>query len=93
MVSTMVDGMRVPIDKAGRIVLPKALRDRFRLRAGSRLDVEVHDDHVRLVPVSPGPALRRLEGWWVHQGTPDPGADLVEALERHRTARLGEFHR
>ena len=83
--------MRLTVDKAGRVVLPKPLRDRFRLRPGSSLDVDVHDDHLRLIPVSQGPALVKRGGWWVHQGVPEAGADLVEAVQRHRNERLEDL--
>lgn len=79
------------IDTAGRVVLPKPLRDRFRLRPGSRLEVEVHEDHLRLIPLSRGPALVQTDGWWVHQGVPD--ADLTEAVGRHRRDRLEDLER
>ncbi len=36
------------LDKAGRIVLPKALRDRLHLRAGSKLRAEIVGDRIQL---------------------------------------------
>jgi AbrB family looped-hinge helix DNA binding protein len=81
------------VDKAGRLVLPKALRDRFRLHPGSRLEIEVRDDHLRLRPVQQGPAVIDEDGWLVHTGAPDPEADLTGAVERLRGERLGDFIR
>jgi AbrB family looped-hinge helix DNA binding protein len=96
MVYAIENGMAatvLSIDRAGRVVLPKPIRDRLRLRPGSRLEVEVHDDHLRLIPLARGPALVEERGWWVHQGTPDPGADLAEAVERHRRERIEDLGR
>jgi len=96
MPSAMTDGMKEPtlsVDRAGRVVIPKHLRDRFRLRAGSQLQIEVHDDHLRLVPVIRGPALTERDGWWVHQGIPDGDADLTEAVDHHRRDRLDDLLR
>jgi AbrB family looped-hinge helix DNA binding protein len=92
----MANGMRsttVTIDKAGRLVLPKALRDRFRLVPGSQLEVEIREDHLELRPLGMGPALVKVDGWWVHQGVPETGSDLVEALARHRNERLEDIEK
>lgn len=86
-------GMRLSVDKAGRVLLPKPLRDRFRLGVGSQLEVEVHEDHLRLVPIGHGPAVSQENGWWVHQGVPDPGADLAEAIAGHRDQRIEDLRR
>jgi AbrB family looped-hinge helix DNA binding protein len=92
----MVNGMGEPIitiDKAGRLVLPKVLRDRFRLRPGSRLEIVVRDDHLELHPMDQQPALVRVDGWWVHQGTPDDEEALLDAVGRHRGERLEDLGR
>lgn len=92
----MVYGMKdvtIVIDEAGRLVLPKPIRDAFRLRAGSRLHVEPCGDHLRLRPVEVAPALVQVDGWWVHQGSPDSGDELTEAVTRHRHERLDDASR
>ena len=89
----MVNGMvptTISVDKAGRLVLPKAVRDGFRLRAGSKLELEVCGDHLRLRPVDAEPALVQVDGWWVHQGRAASDDLLVDALQLHRDNRLSD---
>lgn len=81
---------RVSVDKAGRLILPKAIRDGFRLRAGSMLELQVCGDHVRLRPVDAEPALVQVDGWWVHQGRAESDDPLAEALRFHRGDRLSD---
>jgi len=52
MVRAIINGMTtVKIDKAGRIVLPKPVRERFHLREGSELELEERSDGLTLRPV------------------------------------------
>lgn len=88
----MVDG-KVTMDGAGRVVLPKPVRDRLRLRAGAELELEVEGESVRLRPVTLRPVLAKEDGWWVHRGEPERGADLASALDRHRRERVEEQSR
>ncbi len=44
----------ISIDSAGRLILPKAMRDRFKLSGGSKINVEMIGDHLELRPVSEG---------------------------------------
>jgi AbrB family looped-hinge helix DNA binding protein len=74
-------------------VLPKELRERFRLRPGSRLAIEVKGDHLLLRPVEQEPVLVQEGGWWVYRGgTTDPD-ELVDAVQRHREDRLVDLSR
>lgn len=41
----------VTIDSAGRLVLPKAFRERLHLRAGDKLSADVVADRIELTPV------------------------------------------
>jgi AbrB family looped-hinge helix DNA binding protein len=52
--------MRTTIDKAGRVVIPAAIRDRAGLTAGSELEVTQDDLGVRLERVAPAPRLVRV---------------------------------
>ncbi len=40
----------ITIDSAGRFILPKAIRDRLHLRAGSKVKVDVIADKIELTP-------------------------------------------
>lgn len=42
--------MRTTIDRLGRVVVPKAIRDRLQLRGGEVLEVEERDGIVELRP-------------------------------------------
>jgi AbrB family looped-hinge helix DNA binding protein len=55
----------VTIDRAGRIIVPKALRDALQLEAGDTLELESDGDRLMLRPVRSGSALRKEQGVWV----------------------------
>lgn len=55
----------VTIDKAGRIVLPKAVRDGLRIAPGDTLELEVDGERVMLRPKRPAPPLQKERGVWV----------------------------
>ena len=58
------DGMntKVQLDLAGRLVLPKKIRERFRLRGGDTLTLEVRGDAIELRPQKPIAQLQRVNG-------------------------------
>ena len=91
----MVNGMAdtISIDKAGRVVLPKPLRERFRLRPGSLLVIEIKHDHLLLRPVDVEPVLIDEGGWLVHRGSAADSDDLTDAVDRHRQERLQDISR
>lgn len=78
--------MEVTIDRFGRLVIPKALRDHLGLGPGSTLELEEKDEALLLRPQRPAPDLVEEDGVLVFTG--EPGGDLDGALERHREARL-----
>ena len=47
--------MRTTIDKAGRIVVPKKLRDRLGLVAGTEIDIDEDGSGLRVEPVHDKP--------------------------------------
>ena len=52
--------MTTTIDKAGRVVIPAAVRERAGLQPGAVLEVTVDDTGIRLERVAPGPALVKV---------------------------------
>jgi AbrB family looped-hinge helix DNA binding protein len=55
--------MRVTIDRAGRIVVPKPLRDALSLRGGETLELTVRDGRLEAEPVATPMRLeRRADG-------------------------------
>jgi AbrB family looped-hinge helix DNA binding protein len=56
--------MMASIDRAGRVVIPKDVRDRLGLGADAEVEVEVDGDAIRLVPVRPrGRRIVEVDGW------------------------------
>ncbi len=82
--------MDVQIDQAGRVVLPKALRERFRLRGGDTLEVSVKEEAIQLRPQKPRIRLERVNGVLVLRGpTAVPGhSDLVAEARAERIEEL-----
>ena len=78
----------VTIDKAGRVVLPKALRDKLRLAPGDSLDLMVEGEQVTLRPRRITPPLQKERGVWVFRtGEPLTAAETRETLCRIRESR------
>jgi AbrB family looped-hinge helix DNA binding protein len=79
--------MRTTIDKAGRIVVPKKLRDRYNLHAGSVLELEPEANGIRITIVGAEPAFVRKRGILVHHGSATVELDVADFLSRSRGAR------
>ena len=56
-----MSAMRTTIDKAGRLVIPRALRDRIGLAGGGEVELELDGAAVRIEPVT-GSELREDGG-------------------------------
>lgn len=86
---------RLTIDKAGRIILPKAVRDEMNLSAGDALDVRTQGERITLQPVRSIPAMRKERGVWVFSAGEKLSRTVVDQTvrelrdERYR-ASLGE---
>jgi AbrB family looped-hinge helix DNA binding protein len=52
--------MRSTIDRAGRVVIPAAIRERAGLTPGSELEITEDELGVRLQRVAPGPRLMKI---------------------------------
>ena len=80
--------MTLKIDKAGRVILPKPLRDRLGLHAGSDLEIQETADGVVLRPADRRPSMVKKGSFWVHTGELPPGYDVLKAIDEDREERM-----
>jgi AbrB family looped-hinge helix DNA binding protein len=80
------------IDKAGRLVLPKPVREELQLSAGDSLELESSEDQIVLRPVRGTTSLRKKQGVWVlRTGKPLSASVVNETLRDVRNER-GKIH-
>ena len=80
---------KLTLDKAGRIVLPKALRDQMQLGAGDTLQLESEGERITLRPIRPKVALKKECGIWVYHGELTD-TSIPDLIDREREKRLRE---
>lgn len=79
---------KLTLDNAGRIMIPKALRDELNLEPGDSLDLESQGERIVLRPVRGTMPLRKEEGIWVFRtGQPLPASVTDRVLEDLRHER------
>lgn len=66
------------IDKAGRIVLPKLVRDELQLSPGDSLEVDSSEERVILRPVRGNARIYKKQGVWVINAGAPLSEDVVE---------------
>jgi AbrB family looped-hinge helix DNA binding protein len=72
----------VTIDRAGRVVIPKEIRDELRLEAGDTLTLESEGERVTMRPVHGGTQLQKERGVWVFHGGKPLSLDDANQLVR-----------
>lgn len=79
---------RITIDKAGRIVIPKPLREELHLQAGDALEMESVGEQITLRPVRGTIPLTKEHGVWVFRtGHPLPASTTDGVLQQIRKER------
>lgn len=85
--------MIVTIDTAGRLVVPKPLREQFNLTPGCELEIEAMADGITLRRADVEPTLVRKKGILVHHGTTRSALDIGEFVRAERDARHARIAR
>lgn len=78
--------METTLDKFGRVVIPKEIRDLLGLKPGEVLRVEKSGDEVLLKPLREEPPIKMKNGVLVYAGAAT--GNMIEAVRTHREERL-----
>ena len=87
--------MKITIDKAGRVIIPKKIRERYNMQAGTELEIENEHGGISLKVPKKKPSLIRKEGILVHHGSDTTIIDTadfinLERQHRHKSMRNTE---
>lgn len=83
----IINGMELRIDKAGRVVIPKPLRERLGFKPDTELEAVEQPEGVLLKRIAQRPSMIKVDGLWVHQGSPEAGANWSRILDEVREER------
>lgn len=72
------------VSSKGQVVIPRALREKYRLTSGTRLEVAESDQGLVLAPVKHAQVSRRKAGWRALRGSAKGTNALKEHLAEHR---------
>lgn len=76
--------MTITIDRAGRVVIPKPVREQFSLWEGSELEVEYTGNEIRLTVADLEPRLIEKGGLLIHHGASQGKVNLVAAMQEEK---------
>ncbi len=77
--------MEATLDRFGRIVIPKKIREDFHLQVGSPIRIEEGEGEIILKPVEGEPNLVKKDGVLVFSGK--AVGSVETAIEEHREGR------
>ncbi len=78
------------LDRAGRVLIPKPLRQELQLGPGDTLQLDSEGEQITLRPIRPKALLKKEHGVWVYQGE-STGASVSDLIDREREKRLREL--
>jgi AbrB family looped-hinge helix DNA binding protein len=79
---------KLSMDRAGRVVLPKPIREQLQLEPGESLEIESFEDHIVLRPIRQHATMRKELGVLVFDtGEPITAATVQQTIQRVRDER------
>ncbi|MEO8053463.1 MAG: AbrB/MazE/SpoVT family DNA-binding domain-containing protein [Acidobacteriota bacterium] len=81
---------KLTLDRAGRVLIPKTLRQELQLGPGDALQLESKGEQITLRPIRPKALLKKEHGVWVYQGEATH-ASIPDLIDRERVKRLREL--
>lgn len=91
MANGKIYGMRLKVDRSGRMVLPKGLRSRLGAEREGVVEVIEQPDGILLRPVQHKPSMVKVGGVWVHQGVAEPGTNCETIVDDIREERIQDI--
>ena len=83
--------MKVTIDKAGRIVIPKRVRERYDMHPGVPIELENGAEGIVLKVITKQPSLIKKQGILIHHGSDTVSLDMADVVNRERHRRNAEI--
>ena len=80
--------METTLDRFGRVVIPKRLREDLGLHPGSVLQIKQDDQKIFIEPMHEEPRMAVKKGVLVYQGV--ASEDIERAIKDHRQERLNK---
>lgn len=77
----------ITLDKTGRVVIPKEIRDELHLEAGATLEIDSDGRAITLRPQRASSPLRKERGVWVHDGSSMTASEAEALLAEARRTR------
>jgi AbrB family looped-hinge helix DNA binding protein len=86
-----ISEMELTIDRLGRVLIPKAIRDRLKLKPGSAIELDVVGDHLELKPRREEAEISEEHGVLVFRPKTEErlsAEDVRRILEEERDSRF-----
>lgn len=81
--------MQVSIDKFGRVLIPKTVRDHLGIKPGTVLQISERDDEILLKLLTQKTSLQRENGILIFTG--EAVSDIESAIEKEREERFKDL--
>ena len=77
---------KATVSSKGQIAIPKAVRERLNLKAGTEVEIDVHGESLVVKRV-----VSSFPNWRTMAGMADVGGSLTKALEEDRAAENAHY--